>query len=205
MTWQGRVAAVALIAAIALAVGDVVGPPWNLGLIGVAVLAAWRYTDGFWKRVGLGLAGGALAGLLILGPGLRVAMRVVAVMDPFKTPEFSVEGTMFIVVGIGAIFGAVFGLQGNLMRVVLGIRSAIGGGLILGGWFMLELLRSEELRSEFFEFGAGAWINIPLFGVFAIGYGIAAMAISDLLDRRWSRTPVTEEEKVPALTSGERG
>ncbi len=198
MTWQGRGAALGVVVAVILAMQDVLIPAIALPLLVVAAALAWWLTDGFWKTVAFGLAGGVIAGLLIMGPGFRVAMRVVAIMDPIRTPEFSVGGTGFIIVGIGGILGGVMGILGNLIRKAAAIASAVVAGVVLGAFEMTILLIDSGLREEFFELGGGPWVNIPMFAVFAFGYGIAAMTIADRLDHRASKSVDAGSEKEPA-------
>ncbi len=200
MTWQGRLAALGAIAALFLAMGDVLAPAIALPLLALTVGLAWRFTQGFWKTVAFGLAGGVIAGALIMGPGFRLAMRVVAIMDSATTPEFSVEGTGFIVIGIGGIMGGVLGIVGNLIRRLVPIRSVVAAGVVLAGMTMSMLLLDSGLREEFVELGAGAWVNVPMFGIFVLGYGMAAMAIAEYMERRTANRNrvVIHEEKVPA-------
>lgn len=200
MTWQGRLSVVGVIVSIVVAMEDILAPVVALPLLAVAVALAWRFTEDFWKTVAFGLVGGVIAGVVIMGPGFRLAMRVVAIMDPIKRPEFSVEGTLFIIIGIGGIFGGIFAMAGNLIRKAVPLRSSITSGLVLAGFVMTILLIDSDLREEFTDLGGGPWINIPMFGLFALGYGIAAMAIAEYLQRQAEgRTPaVTEDTKVPA-------
>ena len=197
MTWQGRVAAIGVAAAVILAMEDVLVPVIALPLLVVAAALAWWLTEGFWKTVAFGLAGGVIAGALIMGPGFRIAMRVVAIMDPIRTPEFSFGGTFFIVVGIGGILGGVMGVVGNLIRRAAAIASVVVAGVLLGALQMTILLTESGLREEFFELGGGPWVNIPMFAVFAFGYGIAAMTIVDRLDHRAGRSVDTDSDQMP--------
>lgn len=200
MTWQGRLAVVGVIVAIVLATQDMLAPVVALPLLAVAVALAWWFADGFWKTAAFGLVGGVIAGVLIMGPGFRLAMRVVAIMDPIRRPEFSVGGTMFIIIGIGGIFGGIFGIVGNLIHKVFPLTSFVKSGVVLAGLFMTILLFNSDLRAEFFELGGGPWVNIPMFGFFALGYGIAAMAFAQRAEERTTGgiPAVIEENKVPA-------
>lgn len=198
MTWQGRLAALGVVAAVILATQDILIPAIALPLLVATAALAWWLTDGFWRTVAFGLAGGVIAGLLIMGPGFRVAMRVVAIMDPIRTPEFSVEGTGFIIVGIGGMLGGVMGIVGNLIRKAGSIASVVVAGVALGALDMTILLIDSGLREEFFELGGGPWVNIPMFAVFACGYGIVAMTIADRLEHRRTKPVETGSEQVPA-------
>jgi len=163
------------------------------------VILVWRFYDGFWKTVVSGLMGGAVAGLLVLGPGFRLVMRAVAIMDPLQPEEFTIGGTFFIVVGIGVVLGGVNGLVANLLRKVFGIRSAVLAGTLLAAIVMVNLtFFSGDLSRELFDLGISPWINIPLFSVVALGYGIAAMAIADLAERAMFERRDMEKAKVPA-------
>ncbi|MGH8928896.1 MAG: hypothetical protein ACRDWH_11130 [Acidimicrobiia bacterium] len=126
---------------------------------------------------------GAVAGLLVLGPGLRLAMRVVAILDPIRPQEFSVEGTLFILIGIGAMFGGVFGVIGSISRVGFGLPTRAAGSIpaVLVG-VMIGL--DSELRSEIVELGAGPWLNIPMFAAVAIAYGLAWTGFMTRFERR---------------------
>jgi hypothetical protein len=126
-------------------------------------------------------------------------MRVVALLEPGRELEFTVAGTFFIVVGVGGIMGGILSISGYLLRVALGIRSAIPAGLVLGTLVIGSFaLGSDDVSREFFDLGAGPWVNIPLFGVFAMAYGIAAMALADRFRGEMFRASRTDREKVAA-------
>lgn len=199
MSWKGKLAAIAVLAASYIGTYDVLMAELGVLLLLVAAVAAWRYVDGFWRIVISGLVGGAVAGLLVLGPGFRLAMRAVAIMDPVHPEEFSIEGTLFIVIGIGAILGGVQGLTTNLARRAFGIDSAVVAGVLLALLEMTFLaFFSGELSQELFELGISPWINIPLFGLYALGYGIAAMALADKAEATMFSRSDRRREKVPA-------
>ena len=146
---------------------------WVLALASLAV--GWRFVPGFLRTIGIGAAAGAVAGALILGPGFRLAMRVVAVLStrPSRVPEFTLEGTLFIVVFVGVILGAIFGVGAALFRRGLRLSATMTAGLMtiaLIGMLLLE----PGLRSEFVELGAGPWFNIAMFGAVVFLYGLAA-------------------------------
>ena len=140
MDWKGRFAAFGVVAAALLAIEDMLVPAIALPLLVLAIALAWRFTEGFWRTVAYGLVGGAIAGLLIMGPGFRLAMRVVAIMDSARTPEFSIEGTFFFIIGIGGIFGALISAFGNLIRKSAQVTSVAVAGVVLGTVQMIMLL-----------------------------------------------------------------
>jgi hypothetical protein len=49
---------------------------------------------------------------------------------------------------------------------------------------MLMIGLDSELRREIVELGAGAWFNIPMFGVVAVGYGALWTRVVTRLERR---------------------
>jgi hypothetical protein len=93
----------------------------------------------------------------------------------------------------------VLGACGLLVRTALGVRSSAVAGVALGVATMgLLLLAPGDIRTEFFELGGGPWVNIPMFGAFAVSYGIAAMAVADRLRRPGRVRGRSEQAKVPA-------
>lgn len=174
-----------------------VGPLGIALSVGTVALAWWQMPR-FWRFAVTGLIGGAVSGLLILGVGFRLAMRVVAMLDPFRTPELTLEGTMLILVGIGAVFGGILGMLGHFLRAATETRTATVSGIFPASGVMVLLFASTDLRAELFELGAGAWLNIPMFGLIAVLYGIYAMRIADRVESRWARgRSVKESVQVP--------
>jgi len=169
MRWK-PVGAVLFIAAIPLAGSELLGPVWSVAVVIVGIGAGWLLIPGFWRSSFLGAIGGVISGLLVLGPGLRVAMRVVAMVDAVRSPEFTIEGTMFIIVGIGVVMGGIFGVFGNVLRIGFNIPSR-AAGLVPALLVMMMIGLDSELRDEIIELGAGPWLNIPMFGAVAVGYG----------------------------------
>ena len=183
MRWKPALGALFFIAAIPLAVSELLGPVWSMAVILIGIGAGWLLVPGFWRSLLTGAIGGVVAGLLVLGPGLRIAMRVVAILDPVRTPEFTVGGTMFIIIGVGVVVGTIFGVIGNIARVGFNIPSR-GAGLVPAVLVMLLIGLDSELRSEIVELGAGPWLNIPMFGAVAVGYGALWTRVVTRLERR---------------------
>ncbi|HVR77000.1 MAG TPA: hypothetical protein VMS99_01270 [Acidimicrobiia bacterium] len=161
---------------------------------------AWWLVPGFWRSVLYGAIGGVVSGLLILGPGLRVAMRVVAIIDPLRTPEFTMEGTMVIVIFIGGLFGGIFGIAGNLARRGLELSSTMASATVPAASVLAVLLTNEDLRMELFELGVGAWMNIPMFGMVSLLYGVGAMTTAMRLEERRAAKP-SDGEDVSTLAT----
>ncbi len=183
-----------LIAGIAVTVrwfGMPIGAP-PADVDGTAGRAALRVL--WWTA--LAFAAGATTGLLIVGAGGRLAMRLLAVTAGSGAEGLSTEaeeivgeitfgGTLgfMLFVGIGAgVFSAV------LYAVV---QRFLPGGRMRGLWFgalLLVLLatRIEPLRTnnEDFDLVGPAWLAITLFSTLALAQGIAVATVMN----RWSHT-----------------
>ncbi|MGH8913788.1 MAG: hypothetical protein ACRDZM_04640 [Acidimicrobiia bacterium] len=183
MRWKPPVGALLFIALIPLAASQAFGAGVSLTLLAVGIGAGWLWIPGFWRNSLHGAMSGVIAGLLVLGPGLRLAMRVVAILDPIRSPEFTVGGTLFILIGVGAVFGGIFGVIGSISRVGFGLPSRASGwvpALLVG----LIIAVDSELRSEIVELGAGPWLNIPMFAGVAIAYGLVWTWLMTRIERR---------------------
>lgn len=199
MSWTARVAAIAVIVLAYVSVGGTFPEFFTLPLLAASLYLVWRELVGFWRVLIGGIVGGGIAGLLILGPGFRLAMRAVAIMDPTTTPEFTLPGTVFIVVGIGVIMGGITATLFHVARRVFQVESAVIAGTVLATTEMVVLtFFSGDLSTELFELGVGAWVNIPLFGLVTLGWGIASMALADRFEMAMLTRRRTEREKVPA-------
>jgi len=180
----------------ALVVGAMMGQMAALVIGGLAILAAWRYVPGIWRTIGTGLLGGAIAGVLVLGPGFRLAMRVVAILDPERQVEFSLGGTFLIVVLIGVILGGALGVLAALLRKGLGWSGLVMAGVMTFAVVGLLLL-DTGLRSELVELGAGPWLNIPMFTAVSFVYGLLANRLIDRFEVKRSRQTTIEPVEVP--------
>jgi hypothetical protein len=183
MRWKPALGALLFIAAIPLTVSELLGPVWSMAAVLIGIGAGSLLVPGFWRSSLYGAIGGVVAGLLVLGPGFRIAMRVVAIIDPVRSPEFTIDGTMFIIIGVGAVMGAIFGVIGSIVRGGFNITSR-GAGLVPTGLVMLMIALDSELRSEIVELGAGPLLNIPMFGAVAVGYGALWTRVVTRLERR---------------------
>jgi hypothetical protein len=183
MRWKPALGALVFIAAISVAVSELLGPAWSIAVVLMGIGAGWLLVPGFWPVSLHGVIGGAAAGLIVLGPGLRFAMRVVAILDPVRTPVFTVGGTMFIIIGVGVIMGGVFGVFGNVARRGFGIPR-VGAGLVPALLVMVMIGLDGELRSEIVELGAGPLLNTAMFGAVALGYGALWTQIVTRLEMR---------------------
>lgn len=172
-----RTGALAAAAGVILALTAMVsqlGPMVGIPFLLAAVVIGWRLLPGFWTTLLAGVAGGAVAGLFVLGPGLRLAMRAVAILDPGRNPEFTWGGTLIIIVFVGGISGVIFGvLAALLLRVA---PRTLSVGVVISG-MMGMLLAPGELRAEFVELGAGPWVNLPLFTAVVTAFAWVLVAL----------------------------
>lgn len=192
MRWKPALGTVLLVAAILLAGSEQLSSSWSIAVLLIGVRAAWYLLPGFWRSIFYGAIGGVVAGLLVLGPGLRLAMRVVAILDPIRSPEFTLGGTLFIIVGIGAIFGGIFGLFGNVARRGFGIPLRVAG-VVPALLVALMIGVDTELRREIIELGAGIWVNAPMFATVALGYGAMWALVVGRLEARGVRKKARHE------------
>jgi hypothetical protein len=183
MRWRSPLGALLFIATIPLAMSGVFDAIGSFALLAIGIGAGWVLISGFWPRLLHGAVGGVVAGLLVLGPGLRLAMRVVAVLDPVRSPEFTIDGTLFVLLGVGVIVGGIFGIIGNIAHRGLGIP-ARASGLIPALLVLVIIALDTELRNEIVELGAGPWVNIPMFTAVALAYGATWRRVVTRLERR---------------------
>ncbi|MGF1618745.1 MAG: hypothetical protein ACFCU2_13225 [Acidimicrobiia bacterium] len=201
MRWKPALGTLLFLAATYVAGSEQLNPIWSIAVFLIGVGAAWLLMPGFWRSVFHGAIGGVVAGLLILGPGLRLAMRVVAILDPIRSPEFTFGGTMFIIVGIGAIFGGIFGAFGGLARRGFGIPLR-GAGIVPALLVALMIGLDTELRSEIIELGVGPWLNVPMFAAVAVGYGaLWALVITRLEAQGLRKKPRHEFAENATMTA----
>jgi hypothetical protein len=173
--------------------------PALTGLILVGALAvATSRVPRFWWTVLYSAMSGLAAGLIILGPGMRLVMRIVAIVDPGKNPEFTVGGTMFLIIFIGGIFGAGIAVVTGLVVRALNINGRVIPSLMMASLLMVMLLANAGLRMELFDFGLGAWMNIPMFATVGLGFGLGATAARQRLEKRRSDVGDTLPVEVPA-------
>jgi hypothetical protein len=194
MRWKPAWGALLFIAAIPLAVSELLGPVWSMAVALIGVGAGWLLIPGFWRSCLHGAIGGVAAGLLALGPGLRIAMRVVAIVDPVRSPEFTVGGTLFIIIGIGGVMGGIFGVIGNVARSGFA-APPVAAGLVPALLVMVMIGLDSELRGEIVGLGAGPWLNIPMFGAVAVGYGALWTRVVTRLEKR----RIEKTERHPAV------
>ena len=127
-----------------------------------------------------GLIGGGLAGLVILGGGSRLAMRIVSLAGARR--EVTIDGTMFLLI-FGTFAGANIGVMLAALRRVHRFRWE-SAAIVLGLLGLLVFFGPEETRGEIFNDGFGFWLNGPMFLALLPGYVWAALKAITFLDRK---------------------
>lgn len=179
-------AATGLSIPVAIAIGELTGrAAVAFAVLAMAVTLGWRASPGFLRVTGRAAIAGAISGLLVLGPGFRLAMRVVAIIDQATSPEFSLGGTVFLIVGFGGVMGVATGAFATLVARGLGL-SRIALVLLASAPILLMLVLDSELSTELFELGAGGWMNVPMFAGVAVAHGVVVA--------RWSESPAVHVE-----------
>jgi len=174
--------ALALVIPAALLAGDFVGELGAWVVLAAAAVAGSMWVPRFWSTLTAGAFAGGLAGLAVLGPALRLAMRVVAAIDPVRATEFTVGGTIFLLM-FGSIVGAAIGISLGFIRRAVGAATLHAGlGIALVGLGIL--LVDSETRVELFDLGAGWGMNIPMFGLVFGLFGGATEWLLESFDRR---------------------
>jgi formate-dependent nitrite reductase membrane component NrfD len=107
-------------------------------------------------------------------------MRVVAILDPARTPNFTWEGTLHIILFVGGVAGALFGVLTALLRRITTPRVAVTVVVIT---LMGLLVAPEEPRTEFIELGAGPWVNIPMFIAVVTSFGFVMLGLISRFER----------------------
>lgn len=187
---NGRLAAAGLSIPAAIALGELTGRGAPaLAVLAIGVALGWRSSPGFLRVTARAAIAGAISGLLVLGPGFRLAMRIVAILDPVRSPEFSVGGTVFLIVGFGGVMGLATGVFATLVTRGLGL-SHTALVLLASAPILLMLVLDSELSTELFELGAGGWVNVPMFAGVAVAHGVVVA--------RWSPAVHVEGSLEPA-------
>ena len=146
--------------------------------------------------IALATAAGASTGILVIGAGGRLAMRLLAVTAGDDAQgrlteadevvgDISVDGTIGFILFIGLFGGLLTGL------LYIAVRRWLPSGRAHGLWFgvLLAVLlstRIEPLRTnnEDFDLVGPAWVSITVYSALALAQGAAVAAFVD----RWSQT-----------------
>lgn len=145
--------------------------------------------------VGLAVCAGVASGLVMIGAGGRVAMRLLAVTSPEArgrvteageiVGDITFDGTMGFIVFSGIIGGLITGLLYISIQRWLppGRWSGVSYGAIL---LIVGATRIEPLRADNpdFDIVGPGWLSVLLFVMLGLGHGMLVAAISGWLSRR---------------------
>jgi hypothetical protein len=159
---------------------------------GRAVTAALRCL--WWLNLGISV--GAATGLLVIGAGGRLAMRLLAATSGDDAQgriteadeivgEITLGGTLGFFIFIGLFGGALTGLL--YIAIFRWLPGGPARGLSYGAVLLVVLAtRIEPLRTsnEDFDLVGPAWVSLAVFGALALAQGAAVAAFA----ARWSRT-----------------
>jgi hypothetical protein len=132
-------------------------------------------TVGAARRIAIALLAGAGVGLVILGIGGRIAMRIIA-LAAGQAPGFSVGGT-FDVVLLGGLWGAPGGPIVLLLERLVTRRRTLHG-VVLGviGFAAALLTVGRQLEGSVTQ--PPVWpIAVGLCGVLFLAYGVAVAVV----------------------------
>jgi len=161
-------------------------------------LAPARTALVIYREVANGTIAGALAGILVGGIGGRLAMRVAgALSDPSlvgvaRTNNDNVlgnitpDGTFGLIIFAGLLPGILGGLvyvAAKPWLAMLGRWSGLGFGLVL--LVAVGPAVIEPFNIDFRKFGSPQ-LNVTLFALLFVLFGIAVAALSSLVSRRWT-------------------
>lgn len=146
-------------------------------------------------RVAGSVAGGMVAGVLVLGFGSRLLMRILAATSPSAAQgrltdadevvgEITLGGTMFLVAGVG-MFGGLAGVLGfSLLRRWLPHRSLAAGALgsTIGAGLVARPTGVLDPDNHDFTLLSPAWLAMVLVVAMLLTFGLLAAVLVD----RWS-------------------
>lgn len=159
-------------------------PVLELGLLMLPF--AFLVVPRFARVVISGAIGGVLTGIFVLGVGMRIAMRIIVLMDPVREPVLTDE-TGFLLFFGGAV-GLLAGLWIAIAQRLWSPRAWIVGA-VFATFGILSFLAEPSLRTELFNEGAGESVNIPLFTVVFFLFGVSATVAIQRVEAELPHTP----------------
>jgi hypothetical protein len=150
------------------------------------------------------LTAGVVSGVLVLGLGLRLMMRVAAATSPESAQgrltdadevvgEVTLGGTMFLVLGVGVLGGMVGVAAWSTLRRWLPERSVMAG-VVMAAVATGMLARPSGLvdpHNRDFVILSPAWLALLMSAAVVLAFGVSFAVLADRLAARWP---------VPGLT-----
>jgi hypothetical protein len=150
----------------------------------------------FLRTASLGMVAGAVAGILVLGFGGRLAMRILAATSgdhvqglltdaEERVGEITVGGTVGLILFVGLLGGIAGGLVYVAVRRWLPERAWVAG--LLYGVLIMGLARADPLDPDNTDFDIlrPVWLAIVLFAVLFPLFGVVLGALAARLDRAY--------------------
>jgi hypothetical protein len=150
----------------------------------------------FLRTASLGMVAGAVAGILVLGFGGRLAMRILAATSgdhvqglltdaEERVGEITVGGTVGLILFVGLLGGIAGGLVYVAVRRWLPERAWVAG--LLYGVLIMGLARADPLDPDNTDFDIlrPVWLAIVLFAVLFPLFGVVLGALAERLDRAY--------------------
>lgn len=199
--WQRRYPGLERPWLIGMLIVGVAGVPSTM--IGLAVLAplvilmtigAFVVVPRFARIQVSGMVGGVVTGLVVLGVGLRLAMRLVVLADDVREPVLTSE--TFVIIFFGAVVGLMMGPVIAVSQRLWAPSNALIGAVVAVASMSIFLI-SPDLRTELFNDGAGPLLNIPLFTATFFAFGASANEVISRIERRLPWTPGRDLTPAP--------
>ena len=143
---------------------------------------------------------GAIAGLLCIGLGIRLAMRVSGMLTPPEARNVLTDADQVV----GQIT-----VDGSLALILFGLPAGVAGGLyymavrawipgrgvphrLLAGVVALLLYGTLLFEADNFDFATFGplWVNLPMYASLFFVFTLLLGALVDVFDRRLPRAPV---------------
>jgi hypothetical protein len=158
----------------------------------------------------VGMLTGFAVGVLVIGPGARLVMRLLAATSPqatghhteagFTIGRITLLGTIVFIVAVGAAFGAVVGPI--YVFASFALPRGMLGGLLFGALLLVTVgSRIEPLRADNRDFTlvGPSWLAVAAFTTLSIATGATAAALAGRISATLSAPrPVWAWWLVPA-------
>lgn len=144
------------------------------------------------------LTAGMVSGVLVLGLGLRLMMRVAAATSPESAQgrltdadevvgEVTLSGTMFLALGVGVLGGMVAAAAWSTLRRWLPERS-VAAGVVVAAIASGLLARPSGLvdpHNRDFVILSPAWLALLMSAAVVVAFGVSFAVLADRWAARW--------------------
>jgi hypothetical protein len=161
--------------------------------------ASWlRRLAGVIGRASALLAAGVVSGVLVLGLGLRLMMRVAAAVSPESAQgrltdadevvgEVTLGGTMFLVLGVGVLGGMVATAAWVVLRRWLPERSVVAGLVVaaVGAGLLARPSGLIDPDNRDFVILSPTWLPLLMSVAVVLAFGVSFAVLADRWSTRW--------------------